>query len=221
MRKTWVQSLGCEDPLEKGKACTPVFWPGEFQRLSLHFTMHSWPEFQGPTRGAAVHLPVYMNGAAAGVQAHPAQLYWYMVVLVKRWVCVCVCLFFFYFLELDCDLSHFSCIWVFVTPWTVAHQAPLSMGFSRQECWSGLPCLQGIFLSQRSHLHLLSPALAGRFFTTSTTWEAQLSWSKSHQKEWPLAVFFISKMGIFNTLPRNIVVRNDARNFFCTFFPLA
>ena len=27
----------------------------------------------------------------------------------------------------------------FVTPWTVAHQAPLSMGFSRQECWSGLP----------------------------------------------------------------------------------
>ena len=97
MRKTWVQSLGCEDPLEKGKACTPVFWPGEFQRLSLHFTMHSWPEFQGPTRGAAVHLPVYMNGAAAGVQAHPAQLYWYMVVLVKRWVCVCVCLFIYFF----------------------------------------------------------------------------------------------------------------------------
>ena len=28
----------------------------------------------------------------------------------------------------------------FVTPWTVAHQAPLSMGFSRQEYWSGLPC---------------------------------------------------------------------------------
>ena len=27
-----------------------------------------------------------------------------------------------------------------VTPWTVAHQAPLSMGFSRQESWSGLPC---------------------------------------------------------------------------------
>jgi len=38
-------------------------------------------------------------------------------------------------------LSHFSRVWVFVTPWTVAHQAPLSMGFSRQEYWSGLPCL--------------------------------------------------------------------------------
>ena len=32
-----------------------------------------------------------------------------------------------------------SCVQLFVTPWTVAHQAPLSMEFSRQECWSGLP----------------------------------------------------------------------------------
>ena len=36
-----------------------------------------------------------------------------------------------------CHLSH---IWLFATLWTVAHQAPLSMGFSRQEYWSGLPC---------------------------------------------------------------------------------
>ena len=37
-----------------------------------------------------------------------------------------------------------SCTQLFVTPWTVAHQAPLSMGFSRQENWSGLPFpLQG------------------------------------------------------------------------------
>ena len=32
-----------------------------------------------------------------------------------------------------------SCVWLFATPWTAAHQAPLSMGFSRQEYWSGLP----------------------------------------------------------------------------------
>ena len=37
-------------------------------------------------------------------------------------------------------LSCFSCVWRFVTLWTVACQAPLSMGFSRQPCWSGLPC---------------------------------------------------------------------------------
>ena len=36
-------------------------------------------------------------------------------------------------------LSHFSCTQLFVTPWTAAHQSPLSMGFSRQEYWSGLP----------------------------------------------------------------------------------
>ena len=37
-------------------------------------------------------------------------------------------------------LSHLSHVQLFVTPWTVACQAPLSMGFSRQEYWSGLPC---------------------------------------------------------------------------------
>ena len=43
-------------------------------------------------------------------------------------------------ISLACMLSHFSCVLLFVTPWTVACQAPLSMGFSRQEYWSGLPC---------------------------------------------------------------------------------
>ena len=35
-----------------------------------------------------------------------------------------------------CMLSH---VWLFVTPWTAAHQDPLSMGFTRQACWSGVP----------------------------------------------------------------------------------
>ena len=39
-----------------------------------------------------------------------------------------------------CMLSCFSHVWLFATPWTVACQAPLSMGFSRQEYWSGLSC---------------------------------------------------------------------------------
>ena len=43
-------------------------------------------------------------------------------------------------------LSHFSCVRLFATLCTVAHQVPLSVGFSRQEYWSGLSCLlQGIF----------------------------------------------------------------------------
>ena len=36
-------------------------------------------------------------------------------------------------------LSHFTCVWLFEILWTIAHQALLSMGFSRQEYWSGLP----------------------------------------------------------------------------------
>ena len=39
-----------------------------------------------------------------------------------------------------CMLNHFSCVRLYVTLWTVASQAPLSMGFFRQKCWSGFPC---------------------------------------------------------------------------------
>ena len=72
---------------------------------------------------------------------------------------------------------HFSHVQFCATPWSAARQAPLSMGFSRQEYWSGLPCLlQGIFPTQGSNLFLLHlPVLAGRFFTTRATWEAHLS----------------------------------------------
>ena len=73
-----------------------------------------------------------------------------------------------------CLLSCFSCVQLFVTPWTVVHQAPLSMGFSRQEYWSGLPCPPPRDLSDPGikPKSLLCPALAQGFFTTSTTWEA-------------------------------------------------
>ena len=50
-------------------------------------------------------------------------------------------------------LSCFSCVLLFATLWTVACQAPLYMGFPRQEYWSGLPGdLQGIFLTQELNL---------------------------------------------------------------------
>ena len=51
-------------------------------------------------------------------------------------------------------------------------QAPLSMGFSRQEYWSGLPYPPPGDLAN-PRIKSWSPALAGRFFTTSATWEAQ------------------------------------------------
>ena len=70
---------------------------------------------------------------------------------------------------ISCMLSHFSHIRLFVTPWTVARQAPLSMGFSRQEYWSGLPCPPPGALPNSGIEPVFLSALAGRFFTTSAT----------------------------------------------------
>ena len=57
--------------------------------------------------------------------------------------------------------------------WTVAGQAPLSMGFPRQEHWSRLPCPPSGHLPDpgTQPTSLLSSALAGGFFTTSATWD--------------------------------------------------
>ena len=68
-------------------------------------------------------------------------------------------------------LSH---VQLLATPWTAARQAPLSVGSSRQECWSGLPLPAPGNLSNPGikPASLVSPALAGRFFTISITWEA-------------------------------------------------
>ena len=65
-----------------------------------------------------------------------------------------------------CSVTSFI-VWLFATPWTVARQAPLSIGFSRQEYWSGLPCppsgdLPGPGIEPSSPA---SPTV-GRFFTT-------------------------------------------------------
>ena len=68
-------------------------------------------------------------------------------------------------------LSCFSRVWLFAAPWTTACQAPLSMGFSRQEHWSGLSCpLPGD--PPDSGIEPAIPALAGELSTMSITWEA-------------------------------------------------
>ena len=67
-----------------------------------------------------------------------------------------------------CSCSVLSHVWLFVTQWTIVLQIPLSMEFSRQEYWNGLPFPSvGDLLSPG-----IEPALAGGFFITSTTWEA-------------------------------------------------
>ena len=67
-----------------------------------------------------------------------------------------------------CMLSCFSHVQLFETQWTIAYQAPLSMGFSRQEYWSGLPCPPaGDFPNPGIEpTSLVSPAMADGLFTT-------------------------------------------------------
>ena len=69
-----------------------------------------------------------------------------------------------------------SCVRLLATPWTIDRQAPHSMGFSRQEYWSGVGChflLQGKLCNPGiKPVPVASPELAGKFFTTSPIWEA-------------------------------------------------
>ena len=76
-----------------------------------------------------------------------------------------------------CMLSCFNLVWLFATLWAIAHQAPVSMRFSRQEYWSGLlfPPLGNRPYSGIEPESPMSPALAGWSFTTSTyIWQKYL-----------------------------------------------
>ena len=67
----------------------------------------------------------------------------YVFTLLLHFVFLIVCLFHVPFpvslSSTESEVKSLSCVWLFATLWTVAHQAPRSMGFSRQEYWSGLP----------------------------------------------------------------------------------
>ena len=68
-----------------------------------------------------------------------------------------------------CKTSHLNCVGLFATLWTIAHQTALSMGFSRQEYWKGLPCPPPGHLPDPGiePASLKAAALAGGFFTIS------------------------------------------------------
>ena len=94
-------------------------------------------------------------------------------------------------------LRHFSHIQLFVTLWTVAHQDPLSMGFSKQQYSSGLPWpLSGDLPNPViEHVFLRSPALAGRLFTSSATWETQIRSCYSYKS--PAREMLLSVLPLF------------------------
>ena len=109
--------------------------------------------------------------------------------LLKDWTRVSCIVSRFFTIWTTCYLTFSECKVVSVvsdsaTIWTTACQTPLSMGFSRQEYWSGCHfLLQGIFTNQ-DRTCLIFPALAGGFFTSSITWEAALQIGSSVPPFW-------------------------------------
>jgi len=93
--------------------------------------------------------------------------------------------------------------------WTIAHQAPLSMEFSRQEYWSRLPFpTPGDLLNPGIEpLSLASPALAGGFFTTSTTFNCY-----TNQK-----MLFTSLLQTLKIFPQGMIIFGKRINIFSLF----
>ena len=88
--------------------------------------------------------------------------------------------------------SCFSRVWLFVTPWTVAHQTPLSMGFPRQEHWRGLSFPPPGDLPD-PQTELKSPALAGGFFATEPPGKHSPRFGDC-QSSWSLGIFILLGM---------------------------
>ena len=126
-------------------------------------------------------------------------------------------------------LSHFNHVQLCVTAWTVARQAPLSMAMSRQEYSSGLPCPPlgdlpdpGIELTS-----LTFPPLAGKVFTTSTTWEALTNgtqiiciYCKQHPCDIGITSILFSPLSHFSSTPTSFVSKfppSSILNFYFVF----
>ena len=95
--------------------------------------------------------------------------------------------------------SYFSRVQLFVTLWTIAHQNPLSMGFSKQEYWVPLHPpgdLPGPGIESTSSV---SPALAGGFLTTSVTWEAYQFNKEPSTKCFPTIMTLLHRLGYAST----------------------
>ena len=134
---------------------------------------HKEPERTVNSRQTKTHLTKYMVRYNREIQRFTVfKGYTPFMPIKKYWLYSPCCATYLYSLLLL--LRCFSCVQLSATPWTVAHQAPLFMGFSRQEQWSGLPWppLGDLPDPGIKPTFLMSPALAGGFFTTSSAKEA-------------------------------------------------
>ena len=107
-------------------------------------------------------------------------------------------------------LSHLGHVSLCVTPWTVTHQVPLSVRFSRQEYWSGLPCHPPGDRPDQviESTSLRSPALAGGFFTTRPLGKPKTRIIYSQIKSWFLFFVMLPSLGHFLLSSEYFTLRN-------------
>ena len=206
MQEIPVRFLGREDPLGKGTATHSVFWPREFhglyspwyckeldmtERLPLYIhyicvcmytciymyaaaaakSLQSCPTLCDPIDGSPPGSPV-----PGILQARTLE--WVAISFSNAW-------------KWKVKVKSLSRVRLLATPWTAAHQAPPSMGFSRQEYWSGLPLLSPIYMYTHTHIYIyiwyvLSHFSHVQLFVTPWTvdHQAPLSMGFSRQEYW-------------------------------------
>ena len=182
-QETQVQSLSQEIPGKRLWQPTLVFFPGECQdQKSLRATVHAVTKSRTRLKWLSVHVHIYTHththththiytpSFSVSFQFHTDKA---MACKLSQ-NCEQSSFTMLYSRLLYCVLSHFTCVWLFATLCTVAHQAPLSMGLSREEHWSGLPCPPPGDLPDPGiePVSLAFPALESRFFHTNTSREA-------------------------------------------------
>ena len=168
-----IRGLGWFPARRRIQLLTPVFWPGEFHGLYSPWGL-KWSDRTGCIRP-------WLNGFELNV-SKTLYLTPFSLAFIDQNIYSSFSIFLLPLESINsvsthlsvCVPSHFSCVHLFATLWTVAHQAFLSMGFSRQGYWSGSPCPPPGHLPNPGiePVSLMSLALAGEFFTTSTTRDA-------------------------------------------------
>ena len=136
----------------------PTLWPNGLQPSRFLCPSH----FAGKNTAVGCHFFLQGNFLTWGLALFLEQtLDLFRLALTSQWPALG---------QVPKEKVKWSCVRLFVIPWTVAYQAPLSMGFSRQEYWSGLP----ISFSRRSFWPrnwTQVSCLVGRCFTVQATRE--------------------------------------------------
>ena len=195
MWETWVWSLGWEDPWRRERLPTPVFWPEEFHGL---YSPRGCKE--SDTRRERLPTSVFWPGEFHGLNS-----------------------------PRDCKESDMterlslSFSWKvvsesFLTPWTAACQAPLFVGFPRQESWRDFHfLLHGIFLTQGSNSSLLHCKQILYHWTTCEApglgWMEWVSCSHIHRYSSTNTMKFLKIfLTVWKNVQKNFMVKNIEKN---------